>query len=140
MSVYVVDHRTISVIVKGFEIYNVDYEAENYTKPIQIVIKLKELRDAIGQSLLDQNYKSVNYRYHEDDPTPKFEYKDLNVNPGMIYGCIECYEYQACETEDYFNSVIHWSLVELKEAMLKRYIKNDGYKIPWGYGGNDMSN
>lgn len=140
MSAYVVNYETISVIVKGFVMYGVDYEVENYTKPIQIVIDLNELRNTIGQSLLDQNYKSVNYRYHEDDPTPKFEYKDLNVNPGMIYGCIECYEYQACETEDYFNSAIHWSLVELKEAMLKHYIKNDGCEIPWGYDGHDINN
>lgn len=138
MSCYVVDYETISVIVKGFEMYGVDYEAENYVRPIQIIIVLNELRNAIGQSLLDQNYKSVNYRYNEDTQTPKFEYKDLNVNPGMILGCIECYEYQACETDGYFNSAIHWSLVNLKEAMLKRYIKNDGYKIPYGYDGHNM--
>ena len=140
MSCYVVDYETISVIVKGFEMYNVEYEADNYVRPIQIIIVLNELRNAIGQSLLDQNYKSVNYRYNEDTQTPKFEYKDLNVNPGMILGCIECYEYQACETDDYFNSAIHWSLVELKEAMLKRYIKNDGCEIPWGYDDYDMNN
>ena len=70
----------------------------------------------------------------------KFEYKNIEVNQGMILGCIECYEYQACETDGYFNSAIHWSLVNLKEAMLKRYIKNDGYEIPYGYDGHDMSN
>ena len=57
MSCYVVDYETISVIVKGFEMYGVDYEAENYVRPIQIIIALNELRNAIGQSLLDQNYK-----------------------------------------------------------------------------------
>lgn len=29
MSAYVVSHETISVLVKGFEIYGVDYKAEN---------------------------------------------------------------------------------------------------------------
>jgi hypothetical protein len=55
------------------------------------------------------------------------------VNPGIILGCIECYNYQACETEDYFTSDLYYSLQELKTAMLERYITNEGFDIPWGY-------
>lgn len=139
MSAYVVSHETISVLVKGFEIYGVDYKAENYEKPIQIIIDINELRKGIGQSLLDQNYKSVNQRYSENElVTPEFIYKDLNVDAGMIYGCIKCYEYQACETDDYFESNLHYSLMRLKDAMLKRYIRNENLKIPYGYNGYDM--
>lgn len=32
MSAYVVSHETISVLVKSFEIYGVDYKAESETK------------------------------------------------------------------------------------------------------------
>lgn len=143
MSAYIVSNETISVLVKGFEMYGVDYKAKNYKKPIQIIIDMNELRKGIGQSLLDQNYKSVNERYSDSIElnsfiTPEFFYKDLNVDPGMIYGCIECYEYQACETEDYFESKIHYSLVELKNAMLKRYIRNENLEIPYGYNGFDI--
>ena len=138
MSAYIVNNETISVIVKAFEIYRVTYKAENYILP-QFVFSQSDTTNAIGQSLLDQNYKSVNYRYGEEEPTSKFEYKEINLikggklNTGLIVGCIENYEYQACETKDYFNTYLHYSLVRLKEAILKRYIENDGLRITWGF-------
>lgn len=138
MSAYIVDDETISVLVKALEIYNVKYKADNYEEPKGWLIDLNEERNKIGQSLLDQNYKSVNYRYDEGTKSHKFEYKyvpilvDNKLNTGLILGCIQCYEYQACETEDYFESKIHYSLKRLKDAMLERYIKNDGYEIAWG--------
>ena len=89
--------------------------------------------------MLDQNYKSVNQRYSENElVTPEFIYKDLDIDAGMIYGCIKCYEYQACETDDYFESKLHFSLMRLKDAMLKRYIRNENLKIPYGHNGYDM--
>lgn len=135
MSAYVVSHETISVLVKGFEIYGVDYKAENINNDLN-----KKKR--IGQSLLDQNYASANIRYSENELnsfiTPEFIYKDLDVDAGMIYGCIQCYEYQACETDDYFESKLHFSLTRLKDAMLKRYIRNENLRIPYGYNGYDV--
>ncbi len=135
MSAYVVSHETISVLVKGFEIYGVDYKAENINNDLN-----KKKR--IGQSLLDQNYASANQLYSENELksfiTPEFIYKDLDVDAGMIYGCIQCYEYQACETDDYFESKLHFSLMRLKDAMLKRYIRNENLRIPYGYNGYDV--
>lgn len=135
MSAYVVSHETISVLVKGFEIYGVDYKAENINNDLN-----KKKR--IGQSLLDQNYASTNIGYSKKELnsfiTPEFIYKDLDVDAGMIYGCIQCYEYQACETDDYFESKLHFSLMRLKDAMLKRYIRNENLRIPYGYNGYDV--
>lgn len=132
MSAYVVSHETISVLVKGFEIYGVDYKAENINNDLN-----KKKR--IGQSLLDQNYASANQLYSENElVTPEFIYKDLDVDAGTIYGCIQCYEYQACETDDYFESKLHYSLMKLKDAMLKRYIRNENLEIPYGYNGYDV--
>lgn len=133
MSCYICDNKTISAIVKGIEQYGVDYRAENYTAPVQIIINLQQMRNAIGQSLLDQNYRSVNERYGEDTATPEFTFEDVEVNPGIILGCVKCYNYQACETDDYFTSDLYYSLQELKTAMLERYITNEGFDIPWGY-------
>lgn len=135
MSAYVVSHETISVLVKSFEIYGVDYKAENINNDLN-----KKKR--IGQSLLDQNYASVNQLYSKNELksfiTPEFIYKDLDVDAGMIYGCIQCYEYQACETDDYFESELHFSLIRLKDAMLKRYIRNENLRITYGYNGYDV--
>lgn len=127
MSAYIVSKKTIDAIVKGFEIYDVDYMAENYKAS-----DMQELRNSIGQSLLDQNYKSVNHRYSENTPTPKYEYEDVEVNPGVILGCIACFDYQACETDDYFTSLQYISLLNLKNKMLERYIEKEGFEIPWG--------
>ena len=133
MSAYIVNNETICAIVKGFEMFNTEYSAEDYKKPNSVIIDFKEMRNGIGQSLLEQNYKSVNCRYRDNQKTPKFNYKDVEVNEGIILGCINCYEYQACETNDYETSQIHYSLQSLKNAMLDRYVENSGYEVPWGY-------
>lgn len=133
MSAYIVNNETICALVKGFEMFNAEYRADDYERPIQVIINLNEIRNGIGQSLLNQNYKSVNYRYGKNTKIPTFKYEDVEVNEGIILGCINCYEYQACETDDYFESEIHASMNRLKEAMLERFIERNGYEVPWGY-------
>lgn len=145
MSAYIVNDETISAIVKGFEIYGAIYDAEGYRKPNSIIINITDLRNSIGQHLLNQNYASVNWRYREDEEPRKFEYVDIpNINPGMILGCIHCYNYQTCEADiegkDYFESNLYQSLTELEECMLVRYITNDGYEVPWGITSDDIRN
>lgn len=138
MSAYIVNDETISVIVKAFEIYGVSYRSDDYNPRIQVIVDINEIRHSIGQSLVNQNYKSVNYRYSEATLSHKFEYKDVEViknhkvDTGLIVGCIDCYNYQACETKDYFQSELYYSLQSLKTAILERYIKNDGFRIVWG--------
>lgn len=133
MSAYIVSDNTIHAIVKGFMQYNVEFEAEGYKKPIQIIINYQEWGDGIGQALLEQNYRSVNYRYNEETETPKYNYKDVEINEGVLLGCIQCYNYQASETADYFESAVYESLLRLKDAMLERMIQAKGYEIGWGY-------
>lgn len=52
------------------------------------------------------------------------------------------YNYQTCEADidgkDYFESNLYQSLCDLKELMLKRYITNDGYEMPWGITSDDI--
>lgn len=139
MSAYIVNDETISVIVKAFEIYQVSYRADDYYPSTRFILDANEQRQAIGQSLLNQNYASVNFRYGETNEAHKFEYKDVNllrngkIDTGLIVGCIDCYNYQACEMNDYFESRIFYSLKDLKDAMLVRYVKQDGFDIIWGW-------
>lgn len=136
MSAYVVDNKTISAIAKAFDVYEADYRAENYinTNKSIVFIDVGALRHDIGQSLLDQNYKSVNYRYNEEEPTPYFEFEDVDIDEGIVYGCIRCYNYQACETDDYFESEIYKSLERLKTKMLERLMHKCGMNTDgWGY-------
>lgn len=133
MSCYIVSKKTIDVIVKGFEDYGVDYRAKNYkTDNCQLIVLRGRRNDAIGQSLLNQNYASVNYCYHEDNKIPEYHFSDVEYNEGMLLGCINCYLYQACETEDFFETELYRSLRRLKEAMLEQLIEEKGQDIPWG--------
>lgn len=133
MSAYIVNDKTIHAIVKAFEMYNVEYIAEGYRAPLQVIINMQDIRNGIGQSLLNQNYISVNERYREDTATPVYSYEEVKVNEGIILGCIDCYIYQACETADFFESRLYESLQSLKSAMLESMIQQKGQNIPWGY-------
>lgn len=137
MSAFVVNDLTISAIVKGFELYNVTFTAEGYVPPERgYIISLEDVRQAIGQYLLNYNYDSVNYRYKEKNKPRKFQYHEIkNINPGMIVGAINCYNYQTCEApingQDYFQSLLYNRILRLKDAILERYIHESGYEISW---------
>lgn len=133
MSAYIVNNETISVIANGFVDYGVEFVASDYSPEVQVIVDLKKMYNEIGQSLLNENYRSVNHRYGEDTKPPKFEYINVDGDEGILLGCIKCYIYQACETSDFFESDIYNSLLRLKEAMLERFIKRSGQEIPWGY-------
>lgn len=137
MSAYICDNRTISALAKAFEQYETrerGFEADDYKKPCGFIIDVADIRKAIGQSLVNQNYRSVNYRYDENTEPHDFVFEDVPINEGIVYGCIRCYEYQACETDDYFESKIHKSMNWLKVAMLERLIRKNGMDTDgWGY-------
>lgn len=137
MSAYICDNKTISALAKAFEQYETrerGFDADDYEKPTGWIIDVMGIRNAVGQSLLNQNYRSVNYRYDEYTSTPKFQFEDVPIDEGIVYGCIRCYEYQACETDDYFESKIHKSMNWLKAEMLKRLIRKCGMDTDgWGY-------
>lgn len=133
MSAFIVGNKTIHAIVKGFRVYGAAFAAEDYKNAVSVITSVKAMSNAIGQSLLNQNYKSVNCRYRENTETPKYNYEDVKINEGILIGCIDCYEYQACETDDYFNSDIHYSLLRLKDTIIERMIREKGQEIPWGY-------
>lgn len=138
MSAYVVDNKTISALALAFETYGVKYEAENLkdTNPFGCnwIVDVASLRHDIGQSLLEQNYESVNSRYSEETEAPEFEFEEVAINEGIVKGCIDCYIYQACETRDFFETTLYKSLLKLKDKLLDRLISQNGYEVPWGYG------
>lgn len=74
--------------------------------------------DDIGQMLLDQNYRSVNFRYNESETAPKYVFRHYTraMSPVQIIKACNCYDYQACETDDYGQT---------EAAELVRKIRND---------------
>lgn len=138
MSAYIVNNETISVIAKAFMEYGVDYRADNYNPTPHQLILVNETVKAIAQSLLDANYKSVNARYREEEKTPTAEYTDIEINEGLVFGCLRCFNYQACEIEDYENSLLFYSLQDLEYEITRRLITKAGMVAPWGYGGHNI--
>ena len=142
MSAYVVNDETISVLVDAFERFtDRDREYDFYPKEKGWLIDLNKERQAMGQALLDYNYKSVNYRYNENEKPRKFVYRCLedSYKLNIIIGCIHCYNYQACEPDDYYESIIYKNLQRLKEIMLDRICQRDG-EMTWGYEPDESDN
>ena len=80
-----------------------------------------ETAQRVGQILVDENYRSVNYRYQETEQPYTYEYKP---NPMRVWKPVEiikacnCYDYQACETEGYKNSEAHDIVHRIRELAI----------------------
>lgn len=128
MSCYVVDKKVIDLMVSWIINRGIQYKAENYHYEgfMGIMFNVNEMRNAIGQSLLDANYDSVNCRYDENRKAPTYEYSEDTMKESLkngtyqadVYSAIQEYNYQACETENYFESDLYHSLQDAKESML----------------------
>jgi hypothetical protein len=59
--------------------------------------------EVVGQVLLNENFRSVNYLYRRDTETPAFQLARLRrrYTPVEVLKALGCYSYQACETPDW---------------------------------------
>ena len=125
---HIVKDETITVIAHGMVEYGIIFEADDFKKPHNVE---EEIRN-IGQSLVNQNYASFNKRNDENLTPHKFEPKKVEYDEGVLLGCINCYNYQARETDGYADSKIYKCLMWLQIAMLAVLVKKNGMRIPWG--------
>ncbi len=61
----------------------------------------------VAETLLAENYRSVNYRYNENGDPPAINYSPFQAyttDPVHIIKACDCYGYQACESPDYEES------------------------------------
>lgn len=79
--------------------------------------------DLLGQMLWDENYRSVNYRYSEAEPTPDYRATliDAELSPVAVLKAIDCYEYQACESPDWDQTRAHAFVTALRRVILGRH-------------------
>ena len=94
---------------------------------------IKTLADCnlTGKMLLAQNYRSVNERYKNEEQTPEYNFEySLEWSPVEIMKSCQCYEYQACETDDHEETLA----IKFSRALCHAQIaKLPGYsKAPWG--------
>lgn len=115
-------------------------KAEKEASMVGMIVDINALRNYIGQSLVNQNYASVNYRYGEDTEPSEYVYKDTPINEGIVYDYIKEYNYQACETPYYTTSKIYNSLGRLESELLVRLLrKNDMYHKGYYHDKNDLN-
>lgn len=79
----------------------------------------------IGQILVDENTRSVNYRYRETKQAEKFQLVNTpEITPVAAIKACDGYIYQACETPDFYDTEARAIVKTLRERAIKRL---DGY-------------
>ena len=118
MSAYIVSDKTISAIVNGLIKFN-------RKPPFRIAIYPQR----VGQILVNENYRSVNFRYDEESTPHEFKYEEFDVDEKTFYGCLTCYNYQASETDDYYYSDAYHYIALGNRLLVEHFI---GGVYPWG--------
>jgi hypothetical protein len=78
-------------------------------------------KNRIGQELVNQNYRSVNERYQENDAPPVYKFQMQYPLPGIaIVKACDCYDYQASETEDYKETLACRIIDAIRYAAIRR--------------------
>lgn len=132
MSAYICGSEAISLLVDGFMNYGTSFKSDGYKPKIQIIYDAETIRREIGQELLNKNYDSVNFRYNGNCEPHTFRYieneqrgKDYKYSTANLYDVINEYEIAVCMPHKYFESDLHFSMLRLKNDMLKRYIARE---------------
>jgi hypothetical protein len=99
--------------------------------------------DEVGQRLWEENYRSINARYREDNHAPEYHYRrpaKKIVPSGVLYAA-GCYDYQSCEHNAYYDSEPCKWVGELND-MLRHHpdveVNPPFGKYPWGYDEGDV--
>lgn len=90
------------------------------------------LNGEIGAILEAENARSVNYRYGEEDNERPYTYRPsrLALDPVVVIKAVRCYEYQACECDDWEHTEARRICAAIIDEACTRL---PGYEeAPWG--------
>lgn len=113
--------------------------SENFQKIIKTVKENAKLRDSIilenkkyslmdesdleflGQILVDENFKSVNTRYKESEPSFQFKYSKTVKSFSLIEMLkgLDCYIYQSSQTESWINSYAYKIVEKIRSIIIE---------------------
>lgn len=140
MSAFVLSKKHIDAMLTFAVNYNRGEGMHLYgleDKPVHLRLDQQNELNRVGQELVNQNVRSVNYRYraseHIDQSEPDiytFAMYRKPLSPVEILKACQCYDYQACETDDYQET----KAAKLVET-IRHYAINSlpGYdKAQWG--------
>ena len=115
MSAYILDKNFINYLVNFLE-----QNCRNYDSYFE-TWELPSKPDDIGQVLVAQNFRSVNYRYNEGTQIPGYTFKlqSYAFNPLQVLKSLACYEYQSCETEDWKETKAYKIIDAIKDYAIR---------------------
>lgn len=136
MSAYFVHKTTIDFLVSAAIEYCTYASLTCCDEPTCVT---EQNADEFGRMLWAMNYESLRARYSfapgskeareylaavKDYKLTRYE----NIKPAAVIGCGHCYEYQACETEDFYSSPAHVFVLMLVHRAAYQLAKD----APWG--------
>jgi len=121
MSAELLDHRHINYLVTFATTYDHAPMPTYYWKGERHNIHMR--RDEVGQILWDENYRSVNHRYNEDNGAPEFHTRPLKspdkFDPVQALKAANGYVYQSCESPDYYETEAHAIIQVIKAKAIR---------------------
>ncbi len=104
MSAYQVSNDTIDYIITAARAWRL---AEDGYLPYET----RNITDSeLGQILVSENVRSVNYRYNDNDEAETYTYRRVNydsIKAVDVLKSIQCLNYQSCETEDWQTTMAY---------------------------------
>lgn len=140
MSAFIVSHDHIDALLTFAKLHRVDYYVPQHVCNVPGGTRVDITSDnatEVGAILLTENERSVRCRYSDIDPTDlpgtigenaagyRFrEFSDLYRLPAgkkcaWILNACRCYDYQACETDDYEQSLAHRIVEAIQAAAIR---------------------
>lgn len=152
MSAYIVHDDTIHLLVSAWDYFRQpkfsggrlslgfvgsDHWGDAFLERVEARGEL----EALGQTLLDENVRSVNHRYGEATPSPLYRFVPVDLDsaakasgvplPPLVLKSVACLKYQSCETPDHESSRA-WAFLDLLERLTIRSL--EGYEeAPFGW-------
>lgn len=139
MSAYVVDTYHIDVLVDyayerpiraGFGSWKLSYfwKGERHDLP--------DSKDETGQILLDQNVRSVNFHYSDDQEYETYKHTRritpyVKFTPEQIINACDCLIYQSCETDDYYKTRAYALLNAIREKAIDAVLDRVRDDLRW---------
>lgn len=118
MSAFIVNDNTINAVLGFADQYDLNqFECKDFS--------------ALGQLLVDENYRSTNYLYSEDATPHSFVYSRYTVPATAALQHLSCIEYQLCEPEDWETTLAFRLCARLRKNMVSQLLLELGAERAW---------
>jgi len=138
MSAYLVDSDTIDLLVAAADAWRLTFPGPDAAEHHAC-----SYRNQAGQLLWDENARSVNARYEQQDGenhgAPTYAWQSLCLDrasvgmpiPVLVLGSVRCLRYQSCETSNYHETPAARFLNRIEAEACRRLISV--HEAPWGF-------